>query len=218
MKILVIIGHQHKGSFCHAIAETVVEEIKGAGQDVTFHDLYEEKFDPILPHEEIEADLADVDPVVREHLQEVMESHGYVIIHPNWWGQPPAILKGWVDRVLRKGAVYEFTEAGAKGLLEEKTVVVLTTSNTPRQIELAQFGDPLQNLWMTCIFGLCGVVDFYRRNFEPIIESTPEQREKWLKEVGKIIRQRFLGEEEEEEEVVVDLGGLDDDLEELADL
>ena len=215
MRILVIIGHQHKGSFCHAIAERVVEEIKGAGQDVIFHDLYEEKFDPILPHDEIDADVANIDPVIREHLQEVLDAHAIVIVHPNWWGQPPAILKGWVDRVLRKGSVYEFTEAGAKGLLSEKTAVVLTTSNTPRQIEKAQYGDPLQNLWMTCIFGLCGIADFFRRNFEPIIESTDEQRKGWLEEVGKIIRQQILG-QEEEEEVDVDLSDLENvDLDDL---
>jgi NAD(P)H dehydrogenase (quinone) len=216
MKILVIIGHQHKGSFCHAIAERVVEEIKGAGHDVVFHDLYEEKFDPILPHEEIEADVADIDPVIREHLQDVLDTDTIVIVHPNWWGQPPAILKGWVDRVLRKGSVYEFNSEGAVGLLPEKTALVLTTSNTPRQIEKVQYGDPLQNLWMTCIFGLCGIADFYRHNFEPIVESTDEQRKEWLEEVGKIIRHQVFNEEEEEEEIDVDLSDLEDvDIEDL---
>ena len=35
-----------------------------------------------------------------------------VVVHPNWWGQPPAILKGWIDRVFRQGVVYEFAPAG----------------------------------------------------------------------------------------------------------
>jgi len=47
------------------------------------------------------------------------EASGIVIVHPNWWGQPPAILKGWVDRVLRPGVAYEFTE-GDQGKVSPK--------------------------------------------------------------------------------------------------
>ena len=68
MKILVIIGHQKKGSFCHAIADTAVEELKAAGHEVVYHDLYEERFDPILPHEEIPKGL-EKPPVIRKHCE-----------------------------------------------------------------------------------------------------------------------------------------------------
>ena len=48
---------------------------------------------------------------VEKHLQyEISVADGVVIIHPNWWGQSPAILKGWVDRVIRPGVAYEFLE------------------------------------------------------------------------------------------------------------
>ena len=189
MKIYVVIGHQRKGSFCHAIAAAAVEKLKAAGHEVVYHDLYDENFDPILRHEEIDGDVTD--PLVKRHIDEVLGADGYVVVHPNWWGQPPAMLRGWQDRVLRQGAVYKFTEQGVVGLLEGKRAVVLTTSNTPRDVELATFGDPLENLWKTCVFGFCGVEDFYRRNFESIILSTAEQRKAWLVEVRKIIRQQF---------------------------
>ena len=190
MKVLAIIGHQRKGSFCHAIAETAVEELQAAGHEVIYHDLYEEKFDPVLPHEEISADAA-LDPVVRQHCDELLAADGYVVVHPNWWGQPPAILKGWVDRVLRQGTVYEFTPEGVNGFLQGKSALVLTTSNTPRADELRMFGDPLENLWKACIFNFLGVEDFHRRNFESIILSTPEQREDWLDEVRQLVGKRF---------------------------
>ena len=70
--------------------------------------------------------------------------------------------------------VYEFGPQGVLGQLKGKRAVVFTTSNTPRDDELRLFGDPLENLWKTCIFGFCGVDDFYRRNFESIIMSTPD--------------------------------------------
>ena len=44
-----------------------------------------------------------LDPVVQRHCREVADADGYVVVHPNWWGQPPAVLKGWLDRVFRQG-------------------------------------------------------------------------------------------------------------------
>ncbi|MBN2475249.1 MAG: NAD(P)H-dependent oxidoreductase [Pirellulales bacterium] len=190
MKVFVVIGHQHPGSFCHAIAEAAVEQLRTAGHDVVFHDLYQEGFDPILPHEEIDKQ-AELDPAVQRHVDEVAAADGYVVVHPNWWGQPPAILKGWLDRVFRQGSVYEFGPDGVVGLLKGRSALVLTTSNTPREAELELFGDPLENLWKACVFNFCGVEDFHRRNFESIILSTPEQRKAWLEEVRQLVRSRF---------------------------
>ncbi|MEE8450560.1 MAG: NAD(P)H-dependent oxidoreductase [Thermoguttaceae bacterium] len=190
MKILVVIGHQHKDSFCHAIVQTAIEQLEAAGHEVVYHDLYEEQFDPILPHEEIPLD-AELDPVVRRHRDEVSEADGYLIVHPNWWAQPPAILKGWLDRVLRQGHAYRFGPEGVIGMLTGRKALVFTTSNTPREAELELYGDPLENLWKTCVFGFCGVEDFYRRNFESMVMSTPEQRKGWLDDVRRIVNERF---------------------------
>jgi putative NADPH-quinone reductase len=193
MKILVILGHQNtqKTSFCHAIARAAVEELGAAGHTALFHDLYEEKFDPVLPHDEITKG-SERSPTVTKHCDEAVSADGFVVVHPNWWGQPPAILKGWIDRVFAQGVAYEFGEGGA--VIEHfqgKRAVVFTTSNTPREMELERFGDPLENLWKNCIFAFCGVLDFHRRNFESIVLSTPDERRGWLSEVREIVRERF---------------------------
>jgi NAD(P)H dehydrogenase (quinone) len=190
MNILVVIGHQKPGSFCHAIATTAIEELKKAGHEVVYHDLYAEKFDPILPHAEIPND-AVFDPVVARHCREVTAADGYLVVHPNWWAMPPAILKGWLDRVWRQGVVYRFGPGGVVPMVAGRRAVVFTTSNTPRDDELRLFGDPLENLWKACVFGFVGIDDFVRRNFESIIMSTPEQRRGWLEEVRQIVRGRF---------------------------
>jgi NAD(P)H dehydrogenase (quinone) len=143
-----------------------------------------------LPDEEIPKGAA-LDPVVQQHCRELAAADGYVVVHPNWWGMPPAILKGWLDRVWRQGVVYQFGPNGVDPLLRGKRALVFTTSNTPRDDELRLFGDPLENLWKACVCQLCGVDDFLRRNFEPIILSTPEQRRAWLEEVRSLVRERF---------------------------
>jgi putative NADPH-quinone reductase len=47
---------------------------------------------------------------VQAHCGEIARAEGIIIVHPNWWGQPPAIMKGWIDRVFRPGVAYRFTE------------------------------------------------------------------------------------------------------------
>ena len=139
MEISVILAHPRPGSFNHAIAETVVATLHEQGHGVRFHDLYAEAFDPILPSEEIDRD-AVLPPSIGQHCSEIAAADGIVFVHPNWWGQPPAILKGWVDRVLRPGMAYRFagTDSGEGiplGLLPARAALVFNTSNTPPQRE-----------------------------------------------------------------------------------
>ena len=167
MEISVILAHPDKNSFNHAIAHAVIEEFQANGHTVFFHDLYEEKFNPLLPASEIPAD-APLPPEIQFHCNEISLADGIVIIHPNWWGQPPAILKGWIDRVIRPGVAYEFIEGDSgegipNGLLKAKFALVINTSNTSTAREKNVFGDPLESLWKKCVFELCGVPNFYRK-------------------------------------------------------
>lgn len=192
MKVSVILAHPNKESFNHAIAKAVREQLQKAGHEIYFHDLYEENFDPILPKEEILKD-AFLPPALDAYCREITKSDGIIIIHPNWWGQPPAILKGWVDRVIRPGIAYEFIENDKgegipNGLLKAKFAIVFNTSNTETEREHNVFGDPLETIWKNCIFDLCGVRSFYRRMFNIIVVSTAEQRKEWLTEVKETVR------------------------------
>ena len=195
MKILVLLGHPQPGSFNHSLVETVVATLERGGHDVVFHDLHAEGFDPVMTAGEIPAD-APLEPEIARHCEELAAAEGIVVVHPNWWGQPPAILKGWIDRVVRPGVAYRFLEGDGgegipEGLLKVKTAVVLNTSNTKLERELETFGDPLEGLWARCIFGLCGVEDVRRRNFGVIVTSTYEERVAWLKEAAQMVAQAF---------------------------
>ena len=195
MKIVVLLGHPQPGSFNHSLAETVVATLERGGHDVVFHDLHAEGFDPVMTAAEIPAD-APLEPEIARHCEELAAAEGIVVVHPNWWGQPPAILKGWIDRVVRPGVAYRFLEGDGgegipEGLLKVKTAVVLNTSNTKLERELETFGDPLEALWARCFFGLCGVEDVRRRNFGVVVTSTYEERVAWLKEAAQMVAQAF---------------------------
>jgi NAD(P)H dehydrogenase (quinone) len=195
VQISLILAHPDPGSFNHAIAAEAAKELIRLGHDVLFHDLYAEGFDPILPAGEIPKD-ASLPEGIREHCLEIAAADGIVIIHPDWWGQPPAILKGWVDRVLRPGVAYKFLDGDAGegipvGLLKIRAAVVFNTSNTPAKREAAVFGDPLETLWKSCIFEFCGVKRVYRKMFGVIVTSTQPDRERWLDEVRTLITATF---------------------------
>jgi NAD(P)H dehydrogenase (quinone) len=133
---------------------------------------------------------------IRTHCREIADSDGIVVVHPDWWGQPPAILKGWVDRVLRPGVAYEFLDGDAgegipQGLLKARTAVVFNTSNTPAKREAEAFGDPLDTLWKSCIFDFCGVKRVSRKMFGVVVTSTPQDRARWLEEVRTMIAGNF---------------------------
>ena len=195
MRILIILGHPDPKSFNHAIATGVYAALRNDGHQVTLHDLYAEDFDPLLPVQEI-PERGVIPAVIQEHCEDLRSADGIVIIHPNWWGQPPAILKGWIDRVFRPGVAYRFEEddngEGVPiGLLKAKAAVVLNTSNTPDEREQGVFGDPLDALWRRCIFDLCGVRTFHRRMFSVIVTSTPQQRRTWLAEANGLCKSVF---------------------------
>jgi NAD(P)H dehydrogenase (quinone) len=195
MKISVIIGHPDPNSFNHAIALAASERLSADGHTVWYHDLYQERFDPLLYAEEFGQE-ARLPFLVDEHCCQIARADGIVIVHPNWWGQPPAIVKGWIDRVIRPGVAYRFEEGDSGegvpvGLLAAKTAVVFNTSNTSDQREMNVFGDPLERIWKDCVFGLCGVRQFTRRMFRVVVTSMPQQRRQWLEEVRDMMRNYF---------------------------
>ncbi len=195
MQCSVILAHPAPASFNHAIARTAVARLSGAGHAVVFHDLYAENFDPIMEAAELPKE-AILPPEIERHCEEIGQADGIIIVHPNWWSQPPAILKGWVDRALRPGRAYNFVtsetgEGKPVGLLRAKGALVITTANTPQEKEVELFGDPLATFWQKCVFGLCGVANFHRLVFSPVIVSSNEQRRQWLLEVEAAVERIF---------------------------
>jgi putative NADPH-quinone reductase len=192
MNVSIILAHPVPGSLNHAIARAVVEQLLHNRHNVRFHDLYQEGFDPLLPGVEIPAGPIELSPALATHCEEIAAADGIVIVHPNWWGQPPAILKGWIDRVIRPGVAYTFLEGDGGegvpvGLLKARTALVFNTSNTPAHREKSAFGDPLELIWERCVFGLCGVTDVRRVTFSVVVTSSHEQRNRWLGEARELV-------------------------------
>lgn len=195
VNILIVVAHPDPASFNHALADAAARAVKRLGHSAVLHDLHAERFDPVLPAAEI-ARGAPLPPWLQRHCDDLASADGIVIVHPNWWGQPPAILTGWIDRVVRPGIAYAFEEGDQGegvpvGLLRARTAIVINTSNTPAERERLAFGDPLESIWRRCVFDLCGVKDVRRRVYGVVATSSPESRARWLADAEELVCSAF---------------------------
>jgi len=192
MNALLVIGHPAPGSFSHAMADAAQEILVAGGCQCLRHDLYAEGFNPVQPVPE-SGNVSSDDPLVEAHCRDLAAADLIAVFHPNWWSQPPAIVKGWIDRVFRLGTAYRYPEGVGydgvpQGLLRARHALVFNTSNTPQAREREVFGDPLEQLWRTSVFGLCGVTSVLRLVAGPMAGSTAAQRAGWLDDVRAMVR------------------------------
>jgi putative NADPH-quinone reductase len=195
MNILIVVANPEMGSFCNAIAETAAETARKLGYNVILHDLYREKFPPILDNVN-EGINSNIPFIIKKHCMEIGEADGIIIVHPNWWGMPPAVMKGWIDRVIKLGVAYKFKDNDKGdgvpvGLLKASKAIVFNTSNTKPDREKKVFKDPLDTIWKNCVFGICGIKKVTRVNYGVIVTSSATQRKTWLKNVADTIKKEF---------------------------
>lgn len=196
MKLSIILAHPNRASFCHAIAQSAIDALPTGSHEIAYHDLYSERFDPLMDADEVSRRVS-TNPLVEAHCAQLAAAEGLIIIHPSWWGSPPAIMKGWIDRVIRPGVAYalEPDATGARtrhiGLLKLRGALVFNTADLPPEVERTKFGDTLGVLWQTYIAALCGIPDLQRHSFGVMATSTPERRAAWLAEVRDRVRAMF---------------------------
>ncbi|WP_329124597.1 NAD(P)H-dependent oxidoreductase [Streptomyces sp. NBC_01353] len=185
MRAGVYLAHPRPGSFNHAVFDAVVDELRDRGCEVLAHDLCAEGFAPVLAADEtrtVQPVSYAADSQVALHRAEVATLDAIVFVHPNWWGMPPAVLTGWVQRVLAPGVAYKLSTAEGEpaGLLKAGRALVLNTSDTPADREESEFGDPLDRIWSACVLPYVGVTDVRRVVFRTVTDSTDEARVSWL--------------------------------------
>lgn len=157
-KVLVILGHPRRDSLNGALAEAWTEGARGARVDVELIHLGELDFDLHVRHssprtQPFEADLARCRHVIEE-------AEHIVFVFPTWWASMPALLKGFLDRILLPGFAFEEDEAsptGYRGLLKGRTAELVTTMDTPGWVYRLIYGRPGVRAMRTGTLGFCGI-------------------------------------------------------------
>ena len=126
---LVVLGHPGPNSFNASVAQQYAKTVEANHQEVILRDLYALGFDPLLKEPERTASTTDtVAADVRTELDLINRCDVLTFIFPLWFGMPPAIIKGYVDRVLGAGFKSEGIGKPREGAFQGKHLAVLTTS------------------------------------------------------------------------------------------
>lgn len=181
--VLIILGHPRVDSFCAAIARTYGEAAESHGLEVHTLVLAHLEFDPnvrsvSVRQQPLESDLEIARDAIREadHL---------VFVYPIWWGMMPALLKGFLDRILLPG--FAFSERtggqGYTGLLKGKSAQLLTTMDTPPAVVKYVLRSPGHRAFSLATLRFCGIGPVRIRMYGPVHQSTEARRREWLREV-----------------------------------
>jgi len=185
-KIFIVYGHYNDESFNSSIKNTFIETAKECGHKVDCVDLYKEKFDPIFSGEQPSEDVLD-------HRKRLSNSDVIVLIAPIWNFRMPAIVEGWIDKVLSPPWAFSFKKLFGnygypKGNLKGKKAVIFCTYGSPRFAVATFFLNmPVRRL-KRGIFYICGITDILYRRYFAVPFVSDEKRKKFLEDVKKTAR------------------------------
>lgn len=160
MRALVVYCHPVAGSFNAAVLDVVTQGLAARGADVRVRDLYAEGFEPLLTAAELGSylDTAANRAPVRSHVHDLEWCDTLIFVYPTWWYGPPAMLKGWLDRVLLPGVAFRMPppEGGAirPNMTHISTLAVFTTGGASRVIT-ALMGAPGRRILLRGVRSVC---------------------------------------------------------------
>ncbi len=108
MRALVVYCHPRPDSFTAAVRDRVLDKLAGVGAEVRVQDLYAMGFDPVMggqEHREYEDEAINQKPVAGE-CADLIWCDTLIFVYPTWWYGLPAMIKGWLDRVLVPGLAF----------------------------------------------------------------------------------------------------------------
>lgn len=131
LRHLVVLGHPSPNSFNRAVAETYCAAVRECGQSAVLRDLYAQNFDPLLHADEILGGGGERRADVTEELSFLRTADAIVLVYPVWFGTPPAIVKGYIERVFGAGFRTDALKGGhSHPLLTGKRMLTLSSSAT----------------------------------------------------------------------------------------
>lgn len=181
MKITVLDGHSRAESLCSALADAYVRGAESAGHEIRRLSPRDMDFDPVLRggyhnRDPLEPDLIEAQKVIEwcEHL---------VVVHPVWWGQMPAELKGFFDRTFIPGWAFKFHEGKVwwDRLLSGRSARIIQTSAVPNPLMWLWYGNCAKRALKNSTLKFCGINPVRVTQFGGVAAGfTPEKARLWV--------------------------------------
>jgi len=188
-KHAIIACHPAEDSFTLSVARRYAEAVRGYGQEAIIRDLYRMKFDPVLREEERGGQPGH--DVTRE-WGELGKPDVYVLVYPIWFGAPPAMIVGYIDRVFGAGRSRGMGGEGGPGELLAGTRLVSLTSSGSMRAWLSEKGvlGSLRTVYDRYLTDVFGFAETARYHFDGVTADLPERDvRQHLHEVEKAARE-----------------------------
>jgi len=202
LKVLIIYNHPYEGSFCAAIRKAVESGLRDGGHRCDIINLDQDNFDPVMRSKDLKAfvlartkpdeALTLLDPQVLNYKFRLEQADHVIFIFPIWWELMPALMKGFIDKVIFPGIAYDQTDGKNGGMVCRLKalggVTVITTMNTPSLIYRLIFGNAVRRALLTGTFWKIGVSNRKWINLSSVKSRTREKRQEWLSQIETRMR------------------------------
>lgn len=186
MRHAVILAHPARKSLNAAVAQTYAEAVERLGHEVIVRDLYSMRFDPCLKAVEIPGPKRPkFRPDVLRERELLADVEVFALVYPLWFNAPPAILKGYIDRVFGMGFGFTPVFGGAEPALSGRKLISFTTSGAP-DFWIRDTGalSALVRLFDSHLGGTCGLSVVDHAHFGGMVSDiTPETYEEVMAKV-----------------------------------
>ena len=150
MRALVVHAHPVATSYSAALRDRAAAALRQRGDDVDVLDLYGEGFDPYLDADEWSPDTpgAEDRPDMAPYVARLRRADHLVFVYPTWFGGPPAMFKGWLDRVWVAGVAFDRVPGSNRPrarLRHARAITVITTYGSSRWVNVLE-GEPGKRL------------------------------------------------------------------------
>ncbi|MCY7579857.1 NAD(P)H-dependent oxidoreductase [Bacillus altitudinis] len=190
----IVYAHPWDGSYNHAILTSITEKLETKRETFQVIDLYKDGFNPVFTAEELKHFHKGETPylLVKDYQEKLKQSTELVFIFPVWWWDLPAILKGFIDKVMLSGfAFIEDQNTGTlKGLLTNiKKTTVISTSTTDKEYIESEAGNAIQSVFINRTLADLGLKNESTKwiHFSRVNLTTDEKRKQFLKEISQNI-------------------------------
>lgn len=179
-KVLIILGHPDKTSFCGALAESYKKGSLASGAEVREIFLGELNFDLNLRRGY--SKIQTLEPDLLEAQELLKWSEHQVWVYPTWWGTYPAVLKGFLDRALLPGFAFKYKENSPwwDKFLTGKSARLLITLDAPVIYNWLMYGSANQKALKKATLEFCGIKPVRATSFGQVKFSDAAKRRKWL--------------------------------------
>ncbi|MGQ0286204.1 NAD(P)H-dependent oxidoreductase [Pasteurellaceae bacterium 22721_9_1] len=189
-KHLIISAQPNKESFTQALVDNIVEVSEKQGVETIVRNLYRLNFNPVLSYEEMQGAARGIVPEeIRYEQQLILESDFITLVYPLWWMGFPAILKGYLDRVLTHGFAYQTDETGSVGLLQGKKMQqFINMGSSLEEYQNNGFAQALDVCLVNGLFNFCGITEIEHQLFGDLHIISQQER----KEIITVVRDKTL--------------------------